>query len=101
MATQGQWGGVFDGEWFGQVGESPPGAMSGSASFSISATAQASFVRVQTAPQDGPDDDEFDRRDRARWEEFIDRIRKKAERENIDEDEVILMSVMTVVLETT
>lgn len=100
MATQGQWGGLFDGQWFGQVGESPPGAMSGTASFSITATATASFTTVRTTPPAGPDHDDMDQRDRDRWAQFMARVRKQAE-ENILEDEVILMSVMTVVLETT
>lgn len=101
MATQGQWGGLVDGQWFGPVGDAPPGAMSGAATFSITATATASFVTVRATQTAGPDDDDFDQRDRDRWEEFMARVRERAGQENILEDEVILMSVMTAVLETT
>ena len=55
MATQGQWGGLFDGEWFGATGEAPPGAMSGAATFAFSATGTLTAKVVQRT-DGGPDE---------------------------------------------
>lgn len=98
MATQGQWGGLFDGEWFGATGEAPPGAMSGAATFAFSATGTLTSKVVQRT-DGGPD--ELDRAMQKSWDRYLKEMREHAERGNIAEEEAILMAVMTVVLETT
>jgi len=72
--------------------------MSGTATFAFSATGTLTAKLVQRA-DGGPD--ELDRAMQKSWAKYLKEVREHAERGNIAEEEVILMAVMTVVLETT